>query len=270
MQAFRLPTHLSGRSCSRKLARRTRCPRIASLNDWALLHFCSCPPGVVSWRDCSRSERSSCGKRTIDANQLYQMSRHFVWLIPVTNLGVFLALGIAGGLLIWVWPRRGRGLVARLLCALTWLPMVLVAFPQIYRLAWLIVTLGIAARLVPTLERHAVGVRRLVRLSLPGVAGLVLILAGSLWGFDRLGEWRERRAPSPPPGTPNVLLIVMDTVAADHLSLYGYQRRTRASSPLRNSRSRTTPTMTVSRLSTNRSAGCSTSSITARPSIGPG
>ncbi len=170
-------------------------------------------------------------KRTIDANQLYQMSRHFVWLIPVTNLGVLLALGIAGGLLIWVWPRRGRGLVARLLCALTWLPMVLVAFPQIYRLAWLIVTLGIAARLVPTLERHAVGVRRLVRLSLPGVAGLVLILTGSLWGFDRLGEWRERARPSPPPGTPNVLLIVMDTVAADHLSLYGYQRPPARQSP---------------------------------------
>ena len=32
--------------------------------------------------------------------------------------------------------------------------------------------------------------------------------------------------PLPSPGSPNVLLIVLDTVAADHLSLYGYERPT--------------------------------------------
>ena len=32
--------------------------------------------------------------------------------------------------------------------------------------------------------------------------------------------------PLPPPGSPNVLLIVMDTVAAGHLSLHGYDRAT--------------------------------------------
>ena len=30
----------------------------------------------------------------------------------------------------------------------------------------------------------------------------------------------------PPAGSPNVLLIVLDTVRADHLSLYGYERPT--------------------------------------------
>ena len=43
---------------------------------------------------------------------------------------------------------------------------------------------------------------------------------------DRLKEWREAARPLPPPGSPNVLLIVLDTVAADHLSLYGYNRPT--------------------------------------------
>ena len=32
--------------------------------------------------------------------------------------------------------------------------------------------------------------------------------------------------PLPPPGSPNVLLIVLDTVAAGHLNLYGYHRPT--------------------------------------------
>ena len=35
-------------------------------------------------------------KEMFDANHLYGMSRHFVWLIPVTNLGVFLVLGFFG------------------------------------------------------------------------------------------------------------------------------------------------------------------------------
>ena len=32
-------------------------------------------------------------KQAFDPDQLYKMSRHFVWLIPLSNLGVFLALG---------------------------------------------------------------------------------------------------------------------------------------------------------------------------------
>ena len=34
-------------------------------------------------------------KHAFDLNQFYWMSRHFVWLIPLTNLLIFLALGLA-------------------------------------------------------------------------------------------------------------------------------------------------------------------------------
>jgi len=165
-------------------------------------------------------------KNTFDPNHLYWISRHFVWLIPVTNLGFFLAVGILLGLVILVGRRRGSWLAMRLLCALTLLPAALVALPQIYDWALMLVALGIAARLVPVLERHGAGFGRLVRVSFPVVASLVGILAASIWGGDRLKEWREASRPSPGPGSPNVLLIVLDTVAADHLGLYGYNRPT--------------------------------------------
>ena len=61
-------------------------------------------------------------KQTFDPNHLYGMSRHFVWLIPVTNLCIFLALGVVLKLLLWAWPRRVNWLAPRLLCALTLLP----------------------------------------------------------------------------------------------------------------------------------------------------
>ena len=43
---------------------------------------------------------------------------------------------------------------------------------------------------------------------------------------DQLRQRRESARPLPPPGSPNVLLVVMDTVAAGHLSLHGYGRDT--------------------------------------------
>ena len=212
-------------------------------------------------------------KRTFEPNRLYWMSRHFVWLIPLLELLLFLVVGAVASVFVVCARRRGRHhgppdrrptgpdgtefpavdghgqsaraagvrghdpsraacpyqwpwLAARLLAALTLLPPVWAAFPRIYGAAGLLLALGIAARLVPMLERHADGFRRLVRGSFPVVAGLVPFLAASGWSADRLEAWRQARQPLPSPGSPNVLLIVLDTVGADHLGLHGYDRPT--------------------------------------------
>ena len=89
-------------------------------------------------------------KHTFDLNQFYWMSRHFVWLIPLTNLLIFLSLGMGSG--SWLCGRRGRWLGARLLCAFTLLAPLWAAFPRIYGPAALFLALGIAARLVPILD----------------------------------------------------------------------------------------------------------------------
>ncbi len=54
----------------------------------------------------------------------------------------------------------------------------------------------------------------------------MLILAGSIFLGDWLRQRREDSRALPPSGTPNVLLIVLDTVRQDRLSLYGYRRST--------------------------------------------
>jgi arylsulfatase A-like enzyme len=55
----------------------------------------------------------------------------------------------------------------------------------------------------------------------------VIAIAGGALGWPR---WVESRAiaalPAPPAGAPNVLLIVLDTVRARSLGLYGYERAT--------------------------------------------
>lgn len=165
-------------------------------------------------------------KHTIDPNRLYNMSRHFVWLIPLSNLVVFLVIGLLLYLVALAWPRRGFWLGARLLCALTLLPMILVAFPRIYGLALLCLAVGAAVRLVPMFARNSRGLRRLVRLSFPGLVALVVVLACSPVIGDRIKESHENGHALPAPGSPNLLLIVLDTVGAGHLSLHGYHRET--------------------------------------------
>lgn len=165
-------------------------------------------------------------RKTLGLNHLYWTSRHFVWLIPLVNLLIFVALGGAFALSAQLAPRRRGWLATRILCALTLLPALVVAFPQIYGLAWLIVAFGIAARLVPFLERHHSGFGRIVRLSFPLVALLPLVFALAALGRDRFQEWRGRSRPLPPVGSRSAILIVLDTVAADHLRLHGYDRAT--------------------------------------------
>jgi arylsulfatase A-like enzyme len=165
-------------------------------------------------------------KRAFDPDQLYKMSRHFVWLVPLSNLGVFLALAVIGGGIVVVWPGRGRIVFARILGALVLLPSLLVAFPRIYSLAWLVVALGVAARVVPLIGRNGLGFRRFVRITFPVAITIVAILGAAIGIDDRNRQRRENARALPPAGSPNVLLIVMDTVGAGHLSLNGYIRAT--------------------------------------------
>ncbi len=165
--------------------------------------------------------------RSIDStNRLYLMSRHFVWLAPLANLLLFATVGGLLALATKLCPRLGSWISPRILLAAAVLPALLVAAPQIYTAAWLLLALGIAARLAPRLERSPTGWRRGLIGSFLALLGLVGVLAGVVLGRDRLEQWREAGRPLPSADAPNVLVIVLDTVRADHLSLYGYSRPT--------------------------------------------
>ena len=72
--------------------------------------------------------------RTIrPSNHLYQMTRHFVWLAPLTYLLLFLAMGLFLATVTRLWPRRGGWLSRRLIVACALMPVLMVAGPQIYR-----------------------------------------------------------------------------------------------------------------------------------------
>jgi hypothetical protein len=161
-------------------------------------------------------------KQVFEINRLYWMSRHFVWLVPLSNLVIFLVSGAVLWLLFgWSGCRRTR-LARRLLCTMTLLTPFWAAFPRIYGPAGILLSVGLSWRLVPLLERRAAAFRRLISLSLPLAVGAVAILAACVWGSDWLKVLRHERMPLPANPAANVLLIVLDTVGADHLGLSGF------------------------------------------------
>jgi arylsulfatase A-like enzyme len=159
-------------------------------------------------------------------NRLYQVSRHFVWSAPLTYFLLFLPMGLFLAGVTRLWPGGGGRISRYLIVACALAPALIVAGPQIYIEAWMVLALGMASRVVPLLERHAARSRRWLAGSFPALVALVLVMAGSVFARDWVKERREASRRLPPADSPNVLLIVMDTVRADHLSLYGYHRAT--------------------------------------------
>jgi hypothetical protein len=166
-------------------------------------------------------------RRAVSSTErLYLMTRHFVWLVPLINLLLFLGFGLLLALATGLWPKRGGWCGGRLIIALAVFPSLMVGGKGIYLEAWLLVALGFAVRVVPLLERHLAAARRWGVRTVPVLLGLALLSAGWIYGADRVKRWRESGRPLPASGSPNVLLIVLDTVRTDHLSLYGYPRPT--------------------------------------------
>jgi arylsulfatase A-like enzyme len=165
-------------------------------------------------------------KEVIGPDHLYRISRHFIWLIPLINVGVFAVVGLLVQIADWLRPDLGRWIGVRLLCALSLSPVLMTALPRLYSFACFVLALGASAPLVRFCERHARGAQHLFRVSIPVLLALFLVLAALPWAGDWVKQAKENRREMPASGSPNVLLIVLDTVAAGHLSLNGYERDT--------------------------------------------
>lgn len=155
------------------------------------------------------------------------MGHHSWWTGPVATVVLF-ALAIAGLGLVAALLRR----LDRLWAAATWVFGFLAAFamlysfPQIQRLAALVLSAA-AATLLARLAGAATAARRRRLRWTAGVLALVTLgIAAATLTRDALRERRLNRTTASAPDAPNVLLLVLDTVRAISLSLYGYDRET--------------------------------------------
>jgi len=159
----------------------------------------------------------------------FRMNRHIVWTIPTVSLLVFGLCGLISALVVRLRPGWGVRLTGGLNCFVGLLTLLLTVH-RIYPWACLILAFGLSCRLAARIESNLDWCKRAVRLTLP----LLAVLVGASTVYSGGGHLlRERqamaRALAMPLGKktpPNVILLVLDTVRADRLSLYGYSRPT--------------------------------------------
>ncbi len=160
---------------------------------------------------------------------LFRMNRHILWTMPTVNLGLFLIVGGCAAATLSFKPRTAPRQLLFPLCMLAALTFFL-SFRKIHDVACLALACGLGYRLAIWLESRLDELLRVVRLSLAPLAAVALGLVGhSLGGFLLHESLAVKRLPpltAASTRTPNVLLIVLDTVRADRMSLYGYHRPT--------------------------------------------
>ncbi len=155
------------------------------------------------------------------------VSRHFLWMIPASHLILFVASGSLLAACVCLRPRFA--VVARYVLAFQAALALLLNVPAFTGVACVLLASGISYQGVrwACQPRRVDRLRALERRSLTAFAAVALGFLLLCLGREC---WEEHRAlallPTPSANAPNVLLIVLDTVRADHLSAYGYSRDT--------------------------------------------
>src|SRR5262249_19265874 len=100
-------------------------------------------------------------------------------------------------------------------------------FRGLTTITYILTAAGVTSQLARLALARAQLFRRLVRRSLPVLGAILIALFGIEIGREIISEAHALAAlPLPRPEAPNVLFIVLDTVRAESLGLYGYARDT--------------------------------------------
>jgi len=160
-------------------------------------------------------------------DRLVLITSDVVWMAPLADAVVFAA---AAGVLQLTTRHLRQSTTVRFALftfALLFLIGPLLIVPRMHPFAATLLGIGTAAQAARLLARRIDRFDAIARVSLPGLIGSIVVLGLGLHLSRSLTERRVDAAPPPiGPAPPNVVLIVLDTVRAQSLSLYGYPRRT--------------------------------------------
>jgi arylsulfatase A-like enzyme len=157
---------------------------------------------------------------------IHKVSVQIFWVAPALNMLLCLVLACGCILLGKVLRRWPAPFLAVLACTAVGVFGQLTLVKKIHYAGAGMAALGVAVCVTRALSSQPGGWRFFER-TLPALLLLTALIAVGVPLADRLRERAEVAAlPPPASGTPNVLVIVMDTARADHLSLHGYARAT--------------------------------------------
>ncbi|NTV37591.1 MAG: sulfatase [Anaerolineales bacterium] len=152
-----------------------------------------------------------------------------LWIAPLVDLVLFTLAGAVFALADRLFPRLPVRKIAWFtfifLAVFDWTFIIL--FGKISLFAILILAAGVSFQVFTTIAKREAAASSRLNNALPWLAGVTVALIITIQGGGWLTE-KVRTSSLPPvaPGAPNVIVIVVDTLRADHLSSYGYERDT--------------------------------------------
>jgi arylsulfatase A-like enzyme len=159
--------------------------------------------------------------------EIVHVSFPILWISPLVDWVLFLVVALALTLAFMLWPRFPAFRVAVLvLTALTLYDWLLI-IRRLHHPACFLLAVGVAVVLSRWAGDRELAVAQFCRRTLPALAAIVVIIL--IW--ERGGSWSRERTEMAnlhpaTPGSPNILVIAIDTLRADHVSAYGYSRPT--------------------------------------------
>jgi len=159
--------------------------------------------------------------------RLMHVSKEILWISPLVDLSFFLIVTF----LVWFLSRFSQRIpairvLAFLLTFLTiydWLTLT----NRLYHRACILLALGVAVAFTRWMTKRETSSICFWKRSTLWLAVVFLLtwvaIQGEKWAHERIAV---AKLPAAPQSSPNVLVIVIDTLRADHLSSYGYGRTT--------------------------------------------
>jgi arylsulfatase A-like enzyme len=165
--------------------------------------------------------------RLLHGKAVIDHSAHLAWMATVGSVAAFEAVALVLIALGRFWRRLRQVHVVAFTLAFLACYSVLTNVPRIHLAADAALAAGVALQLSRWLARDGQRAVRLVRRGALALAPVAVVagVVGGVW--QRVSEARELgRLPTAAAGAPNVLLLILDTVRGESLSLYGYERET--------------------------------------------
>jgi arylsulfatase A-like enzyme len=155
------------------------------------------------------------------------VSKEIIWISPIVDVIFFavLALLISLAARLYGRVRATRVLVFFLafLSVYDWLTLT----ERLYHISCVLLALGVAAVFERWFQARGEAVVKFWKRSVPWTLALWLFVLLATTTGERIRERNQLAGlPTPRAGQPNVLVVVIDTLRADHLSAYGYGRST--------------------------------------------
>lgn len=156
-----------------------------------------------------------------------RINRFVAWMAPLSDAVLFGIAGLVPALIALRWPKLGRKVAAVMLGGLFAWALIERVPATLHWAARLALVAGLGTQLARLAGKHPMATARAVRFGVPALVAAMAVL-GPIVHFREVGREARSLAALPPadPSSPDVYLIVLDTVRADHLSAFGYDRDT--------------------------------------------